>query len=116
MSHATPEPERGPSGELPTKSSNEEMSLEFFPLWMEIMKIENVVLYYSGGLSSRKFGDWKRKVVVIFEKAQVLEQYWVLVTELHLQGEDLSYWEDEKAMLESDVQWEEFIRIIKDFE
>ena len=28
----------------------------------------------------------------------------------------MSYWEDEKAKLESEVQWEEFIRIIKNFE
>ena len=28
----------------------------------------------------------------------------------------LSYWEDEKANLESEVKWEEFIRIMKDFE
>ena len=31
-------------------------------------------------------------------------------------GEALSYWEDKKTKLESEVQWEKFIRIMKDFE
>ena len=37
-------------------------------------------------------------------------------TELYLLEEALSYQEDDKAKLESEVQWEEFIRIMKDFE
>ena len=68
-----------------------------------MIKIESVLPYYSGGPSSSKFRDWKRKVVVIFEKAQVLEQYWVQITELHLLEEALTCWEDKKAKLESEV-------------
>ena len=83
---------------------------------MEIMKIENVVPYYSEGPSSRKFRDWKKKMVAIFEKAQVLEQYWFQIAEFHLMGETLSYWEDEKRKLGLEVQWEEFVRIMKDYE
>ena len=85
------------------ENSDDEMPLELFPLWMEMMKIENIVPYYLWGPSSKKFWDWKRKMVAIFEKAQVLEQYWVQIMELHLQGEALSYWEDEKAKLEPEV-------------
>ena len=55
------------------ESSDDEVSLEFFLLWIEIMKIESIVPYYSGKPSSKKFGNWKKKVVAIFEKAQVLE-------------------------------------------
>ena len=47
------------------------MSLEFFPLWIKMMKIKSVVPYYSRRPFSRKFGNWKKKVVVFFEKAQV---------------------------------------------
>ena len=75
MSLTMPEPEGGPSGELPTESSNDEVSLKFFSLWKEMMKIESIVPYYSRGPSSKKFGDWERKTVAIFEKEQVLEQY-----------------------------------------
>ena len=105
MSHTTPEPERGPSGELPTKINDEEMSSEFFPLWIEMMKTESIVSYNSGEPSSKKFGDWKRKTIAIFEKVLVLEQYWVQITELNLLEEALTYWEDEKAKLGSEVQW-----------
>ena len=55
-------------------------------------------------------------MVKIFEKTLVLEQYWVQFTELHLLRKALFYWEDEKVKLESQVQWDEFIRIMKDFE
>ena len=57
MSYTTSKPERGPSRELPTKNSDDEMLLEFFPLWMEMMKIEDVVACYSEGPSSKKFVD-----------------------------------------------------------
>ena len=104
MSYTTPEPEGSPSGELPTESSDNEVSPKFFILWMEMMKIENVVPYYSRGLSSREFENWKRNMVAIFEKARVLEQYWVQITKLYLLEEALSYWEGEKANLDSEVQ------------
>ena len=90
MSHITPKSEEGPLGELPMKSSDNEISAEFFSLWIEMMKIEDIVPCYSGGPSFRKFEDWKRKMVAIFEKAQVLEQYWVQITELYLLEEALS--------------------------
>ena len=54
MSYTTPEPEGGPSGKLPTESSEDEVLPEFFLLWMQTMKIANVVPYYSGGPSSKK--------------------------------------------------------------
>ena len=73
MLHTTPEPEGSPSGKLRMESSDDEMSPESFLLWMEMMKLENVVLYYSEGPSSKKFRDLKRKLVIIFEKTQVLE-------------------------------------------
>ena len=43
MSHTMSKPEIGPLWELPTENSDEKVSLEFFPLWMELMKIESVV-------------------------------------------------------------------------
>ena len=64
-----PKPEEGSLGELPTENSDDKLSPKFFLLWMEMMKIESVVPYYSRGSSSKKFGDWKRKMVAIFEKA-----------------------------------------------
>ena len=42
-------------------------------------------------------------MVVIFEKAQVLEQYCVQIMELYLLEKALSYSEDEKEKLESEV-------------
>ena len=86
-----PEPKEGPLVELPIENSDDEMTLEFFLLWVQMIKIESVVPYYSGGLSSRKFGNCKMKAVAIFEKAQVLEQYWVQIAKLYLQGKALSY-------------------------
>ena len=66
MSHTTPEPEVGPSRELSTESNDDEVLPEFFSLWLQMMKIESVVPYYSGGPSFRKFGDWKKKMVGSF--------------------------------------------------
>ena len=57
MTYTTPKPEEDPSGELPTKSSDNEISLEFFSLWVQMIKIESVVPYYSRGPSSKKFGN-----------------------------------------------------------
>ena len=68
-----------------------------------MIKIESIGPCYSRGPSSRKFGEWKRKVVTIFEKELVLEQYWVQIIELHSLEESLSYWEDEKEKLGSEV-------------
>ena len=84
MSHTMPKLEKGPLGELLTECSDDEVSPEFFSSWVQMIKIESIVPYYSGGPSSKKFRDRKRKIVVIFEKAQVLEQYWVQITNLHL--------------------------------
>ena len=68
-----PKLEGGPLGGLPIESSDDKVSLEFFSLWVQMMKIESIMHYYSRRPSSRKFGDYKRKVVRIFEKPQVLK-------------------------------------------